>query len=237
MAVAAREQAAVEVVDLETSSLRELNQRLHDLARTPGPTHWRILNPNGAHAVACGIDADVEVEIEGHVGYYCAGMNKQATVRVHGNASTGLAENMMSGLVVVDGNASQSAGATGRGGLLVVRGDASARCGISMKGIDIVVAGSVGHMSAFMAQTGCLVVCGDAGEALGDSIYEARLYVRGSVASLGADCIEKELRPEHAGQLTGLLVSAGIEADPADFRRYGSARQLYNFTIDNAGAY
>ena len=48
-----------------------------------------------------------------------------------------------------------------------------------MKGIDIVVRGSVGHMSAFMAQTGCLVVCGDAGEALGDSIYEARLYVRG----------------------------------------------------------
>ena len=103
----------------------------------------------------------------------------------------------MSGRVVVDGNVSQSAGATGRGGLLVVRGNASSRCGISMKGIDIVVGGSVGHMSAFMAQTGCLVVCGDAGEALGDSIYEARLYVRGSVASLGADCIEKEMRDEH----------------------------------------
>ena len=52
-----------------------------------------------------------------------------------------------------------------------------------MKGVDIVVRGSVGHMSAFMAQSGCLVVCGDAGEALGDSIYEARLYVRGAVES------------------------------------------------------
>ncbi len=236
MAVAAREQA-VEVVDLDATPLRELNQRLHDLARAPGPNAWRVLNPNGAHAVACGIDADVEVEIEGHVGYYCAGMNKRATVRVHGNAGPGVAENMMSGLVVVDGNASQSAGATGRGGLLVIRGDASARCGISMKGIDIVVGGSVGHMSAFMAQTGCLVVCGDAGEALGDSIYEARLYVRGQVAGLGADCVEKELRDEHAAQLVGLLDAAGIEADPADFRRYGSARQLYNFKIDNAGSY
>ncbi len=232
-----REEAAVEIVDLATTPLRELNQRLHDLSRAPGPAHWRVLNPNGAHAVAAGIDADVEVEIDGHVGYYCAGMNKRATVRVHGNASTGLAENMMSGLVVVDGNASQSAGATGRGGLLVVRGDASARCGISMKGVDIVVQGSVGHMSAFMAQTGCLVVCGDAGEALGDSIYEARLYVRGSVASLGADCVEKELREEHAAQLRGLLEAAGVDADPAEFRRYGSARQLYNFRIDNAGAY
>ena len=106
-----------------------------------------------------------------------------------------------------------------------------------MKGIDIVVGGSVGHMSAFMAQTGCLVVCGDAGDALGDSIYEARLYVRGSVASLGADCIEKEMRDEHVAQVAGLLEAAGIDADPAAFRRYGSARQLYNFKIDNAGAY
>ena len=29
---------------------------------------------------------------------------------------------------------------------------------------------------------------------LGDSIYEARLFVRGTVKSLGADCIEKEMR-------------------------------------------
>ncbi len=231
-------ETTVEVVDLEETSVRELNQRLHDLAGgEPGPRHWRVLNPNGAHAVACGLDAEIEVEILGHVGYYCAGMNKLATVRVGGNASTGIAENMMSGLVVVEGNASQSAGATGRGGLLVVRGDASSRCGISMKGIDIVVGGSVGHMSAFMAQTGCLVVCGDAGDALGDSIYEARLYVRGSVAGLGADCVEKELRDEHRAQIAGLLDAAAIDADPADFRRFGSARQLYNFKIDNAGAY
>jgi hypothetical protein len=80
-------------------------------------------------------------------------------------------------------------------------------------------------------------VCGDAGEALGDSIYEARLYVRGDVASLGADCIEKEMRDEHVVQVRGLLAAAGIDADPADFRRYGSARQLYTFKVDNAAAY
>jgi methylamine---glutamate N-methyltransferase subunit B len=235
-AIAARE-AAVEVVDLEATPLRELNRRLHELAQTPGPTHWRILNPNGAHAVACGIDADVEIEVDGHVGYYCAGMNKHATVRVHGNAGPGVAENVMSGLVFVEGNASQSAAATGRGGLVVIRGEASSRCGVSMKGVDIVVGGSVGHMSAFMAQTGRLVVCGDAGEALGDSIYEARLFVRGTVASLGADCIEKELREEHVEEVASLLEQAGIEADPRAFRRYGSARQLYNFHVDHAGSY
>jgi methylamine---glutamate N-methyltransferase subunit B len=223
----------VEVVDLAATSLRELNQRLHDAEGG----RFRIVNPNGAHAVACGVKTPLEIEIVGHVGYYCAGMNQRANVHVRGNAGTGVAENIMSGSVVVDGNASQSAGATGRGGLVVVRGDAAARCGISMKGVDIVVGGSVGHMSAFMAQRGCLVVCGDAGDALGDSIYETHIYVRGEVKGLGADCIEKELRENHVAELRSLLERAGVAADPSEFRRYGSARQLYTFKIDNAGAY
>jgi glutamate synthase domain-containing protein 3 len=144
---------------------------------------------------------------------------------------------MMSGMVHVSGNASESAGATAHGGLLVIEGDASSRCGISMKGVDIVVGGSVGHMSAFMAQSGNLVICGDADDALGDSIYEAILYVRGEVASLGADCIEKEMRPEHMGKLKEILETSSLKADPTEFRRYGSARTLYNFDIDNADAY
>jgi glutamate synthase domain-containing protein 3 len=235
-AVAAASVGTVETVDLAVTPLRELNQRLHDVARTgDGSRNWRVLHPNGAHALACGLDAEVEVEIEGHAGYYCAGMNQRATIRVHGSVGTGAAENMMSGVVVVDGNASQSAGATAHGGLLVVHGDASARCAISLKGADIVVRGSVGHLSAFMAQTGRLVVCGDAGEALGDSIYEARLYVAGEVAGLGADCVEKEMRAEHIGEVRELLERSGIEdVDPASFRRYGSARELYTFKIDNA---
>ena len=231
-------ETTAEVVDLASTPLRDLNQRLHDLVHDPtAPRRWRVLNPNGAHALACGIDAEIEVDVEGHVGYYCAGMNKLAAVRVHGNAGPGLAENMMSGTVVVDGRASQSAGATAHGGLLVIRGDAAARCGISMKGVDIVVGGSVGHLSGFMAQAGRLVVCGDAGEALGDSIYEARLYVRGSVAGLGADCVEKELEDEHRAELSELLARAELDVDPKEFRRYGSARRLYNFHVDNAGAY
>src|SRR3954447_8012189 len=225
----------VETVDLATTPLRELNARLHGADVAP---RWRVVHPQGAHAVAVGIDAGIEVDVDGHVGYYCAGMNQLATVRVHGNAGVGLAENIMSGTVCVDGYAGQSCAATGRGGLVVVQGDASARCGISMKGVDIVVRGSVGHMSAFMAQRGRLVVCGDAGEALGDSIYEARLYVRGAVAGLGADCVEKEMRDEHAAELRELLQAAEVEdVDASAFRRYGSARQLYNFHPDNAAAY
>jgi glutamate synthase domain-containing protein 3 len=222
----------LETLDLETLPLREVNARLQ--AATEG--HFEITRPDGAHALAVGLTAPIAVEIRGHTGYYTAGMNQAAAVTIHGNAGPGLAENMMSGSVRVTGNASQYAGATGHGGLLVIEGHASSRCGISMKGIDIVVGGDVGHMSAFMAQAGRLVVLGDAGADFGDSLYEARLYVRGEVKSLGADCIEKPLLAEHIDELTRLLGRAGMDADPLTFRRYGSARKLYNFTIDDAGA-
>jgi glutamate synthase domain-containing protein 3 len=119
----------------------------------------------------------------------------------------------------------------------ILDGNASARCGISMKGVDIVVKGSIGPMSAFMAQSGRLVVLGDAGDALGDSIYETHIYVRGSVKSLGADCVAKEMRAEHLAELAELLAAAGVDARPEEFSRYGSGRTLYNFHVDNAGAY
>ncbi len=224
----------MQTFDLEADGLRALNETLHAQADATNQTQWDIINPKGSHAIAVGLDAPIDVNVKGSTGYYCAGMNKQATVTVHGSAGPGVAENMMSGTVVIEGDASQYAGATGHGGTLVIKGNASSRCGISMKGIDIVVHGNVGHMSAFMAQSGNLVVCGDAGDALGDSIYEARLFVRGSVKSLGADCIEKEMRPEHLEILADLLERGGCEAKPEEFKRYGSARKLYNFNIDNA---
>jgi glutamate synthase domain-containing protein 3 len=226
-------------IDLAQTSLRNLNETFHRLPSDTNETHWRVLNPRGQHAVAVGVNTAILIEIEGHVGYYCAGMNQHATIIVDGNAGQGVAENMMSGRVHVKGDASQAAGATGCGGLLVVDGNASARCGISMKGIDIVVKGSVGHMSAFMAQAGNLVVLGDAGESLGDSIYEAHVYVRGEVKGLGSDCIQKPLLEHHKAELHRVLNAAGINGavDIGGFRRYGSARRLYHFHIDNIESY
>jgi glutamate synthase domain-containing protein 3 len=225
------------VIDLAATPVRELNGALHGLPPNTNETHWEVVNPGGRHSLAVGIDAPVTIEIAGHAGYYCGGMNKLATIQVAGNVGVGVGENMMSGEIRVAGDASQAAGATGRGGLLVIDGNASARCGISMKGIDIVVKGSIGPMSAFMAQEGNLVVLGDAGEALGDSIYEARLFVRGTVKSLGTDCVEKELGPEDRAALEGVLARAGLDVPAEAFKFYGSARRLYHFHVDNVDAY
>ncbi len=226
----------MQTYDLKDAGVRELNQALHQAEADKA--EFRVSNPNGKHSVAVGAMHSTQVDIDGHVGYYCAGMNQNADITVHGNAGSGCAENIMSGTVRIKGSASQYCAATGHGGLVVVEGDTSSRCGISMKGVNIVVGGSIGNLSAFMAQSGCLVVCGDAGEALGDSAYEARFYVGGEVASLGADCIEKPMEDEHREQLKELLEAAGMgDVDISGFRRYGSARQLYSFNIDNAGEY
>jgi len=227
----------MKLFDLEESGLRALNQSLHEQTDSTNQIDWHIKNPKGKHAIAVGLDAPINIKIDGSTGYYCGGMNKQAHIYVNGSVGPGAAENMMSGRIIVEGDASQYAGATGNGGLLVIKGNSASRCGISMKGIDIVVHGNVGHMSAFMGQSGNLVVLGDAGEALGDSLYEAKLFIKGSVQSLGTDCVEKEMRSEHLKTLSILLAEAEADAKPEDFRRYGSARELYHFKIDNASDY
>jgi len=217
--------------DLATQPLRQLNYFLHH-ELPEGELHLLVKNPDGAHNIAVGVDAPIDIEIEGHVGYYAAGMNQQARVTVHGNAGPAVAENMMSGRVHVKGFASVAAGASGQGGLLVIDGHASLRCGISMKGIDIVVAGNVGDFSAFMAQEGRLVICGDGGDALGDSLYEAVIYIRGRIKSLGADAHEEPMSERDYAAVGELLAAAGFDHDPREFRRVASMRSLYHWNAD-----
>jgi glutamate synthase domain-containing protein 3 len=222
--------AAVLQFDLRKDTVRGLNDYLHK--RLDGAARVRVLNPDGAHSIAVGVDAPIRIDIEGHAGYYAAGMNKQAEVTIHGNAGPGVAEGMSSGRVHVKGFASVAAGAAAHGGLLVIDGDASLRCGISMKGIDIVVGGSVGDYTAFMAQAGRIVVCGDAGDALGDSLYEAVIYVRGKVKSFGADAHEEPMQESDFSAVKDLLLQAGLDYNPREFRRVASMRTLYNWNAD-----
>ena len=218
--------------DLAATSLREFNRFLHKEAVERGVSHVTVLHPDGAHNIAVGLNAPVRVDIEGHAGYYAAGMLQHGEVTIHGNAGTGVAENMMSGKVHVKGFASVSAGASAHGGLLVVDGDTSLRCGISLKGGDIVVGGSVGSFSGFMAQAGRMVICGNAGDALGDSLYEAVIYVRGKIKSLGADARIEAMTDSDYQVVGELLAAAGFSYDPKEFKRVASAKSLYHWNAD-----
>ncbi len=220
----------VKQFDLATTPLREVNRFLHAVGNGSGRV--KILNADGAHSIAAGLDAPIEVEVDGHAGYYLGGMNKSASITVHGNAGPGVGENMMSGTIRVEGFASTAAGASAHGGTLIIHGDAALRCGISLKGGDIVVGGSVGSFSAFMAQAGRIVICGDAGDALGDSLYEAVIYVRGNVRSLGADARFEDMSEADYSTVRELLARARFDFDAREFKRVASAKSLYHWNAD-----
>ena len=92
-------------IDLNKTTLRELNSKLHQSKENE---KWLVTNPKGNHAIAVGLDNFINVKIDGSTGYYCAGMNKKASIQVNGSVGPGVAENMMSGKLIVEGNASQA---------------------------------------------------------------------------------------------------------------------------------
>jgi glutamate synthase domain-containing protein 3 len=104
----------MKTIDLSIASVRDLNQALHDQVNNVEDREWVVTHSDGKHNLAVGVSEAVSIDIQGHAGYYCAGMNQKASITVHGNVGVGVAENMMSGMVRVKGSASQAAGATAR---------------------------------------------------------------------------------------------------------------------------
>ena len=70
----------MQIIDMAVTPLRDLNATLQAQAEATNLTAWEIDNPRGSHAIAVGLDAPIDVTVKGSTGYYCAGMNKQATV-------------------------------------------------------------------------------------------------------------------------------------------------------------
>jgi len=221
-------------VNCQGRSSREINAEIKRQVRE-GENPIVVRNPGARHNLGVAILQPVTVQIDGSVGYYCAGLIDGATVEIAGSAGWGLAESMMSGHVKVRGSAGNGAAAAIRGGTVVICGDAAARLGISMKGGTVIVAGNCGYMAGFMAQKGTLIVCGDGGEAFGDSMYETVCYVGGKIANLGTDAVIEQLSPGDAESLD-LVLAQHFDSDArrklpagADFKKVVAGRKLWNF--------
>jgi methylamine---glutamate N-methyltransferase subunit B len=227
--------ATVTELDLAALSVREVNRTLRGL---PSGSSVRIRSARGQHNLAVGLEQEIDVEIDGPAGYYAGGLGKAAAVTVRGSAGWGAGENLMSGSVVVHGDASQSAAASAHGGLVAIHGDASLRAGISLKGGTLAVAGSVGRYCGFLAQAGTILIGGDAAAGLGDSLYEAVVYVAGQVRDLGTDARVEDLTADDIARVRAICDAAGFDHIDADnVTRVASAKQLYHFDTQHAGAY
>jgi glutamate synthase domain-containing protein 3 len=222
------------VVNCEGRTTREINVEIKQQVKQ-GENHIVVRNPGARHNLGVAILAPVTLQLEGSVGYYCAGLIDGAKFEVAGSAGWGLAESMMNGQVVVRGSAGNGAAAAIRGGTVVIHGDAAARLGISMKGGTVIVAGNCGYMAAFMAQKGTLIVCGDAGEAFADSMYETVCYVGGKIAELGNDAVMETPSTDDAQSIDSLLARyldpdarKGLPAG-REFKKVVAGRKLWNF--------
>ena len=69
-------------LDLKKKKLREVNSFLQNIDRKDNQRKFDILNPQGQHAICAGLTEDIEVNIKGHTGYYCAGMNKKLILKL-----------------------------------------------------------------------------------------------------------------------------------------------------------
>ena len=81
-------------LNLKKETLRKVNETLQSIDRKSNKKIFKISNPDGNHAICAGLKDEIEVTIDGHTGYYCAGMNMNANIIVNGNVGTGVAENM-----------------------------------------------------------------------------------------------------------------------------------------------
>jgi glutamate synthase domain-containing protein 3 len=215
-------------IDCGELGVRAINRAIR-AAIASGTTRIRLVRPAARHNLGVALPEGVELEIEGSVGYYVAGLNDGATVTVRGEAGWGAGESMRDGTVVIDGNAGNAVAASIRSGTVVVRGDASTRAGIAMKGGLLLVGGSVGPMAGFMMQKGILVVCGNAAVGLADSMYAGTIFLGGRHAELGADAVVEDPTPADRELVAAALAYWKVPAPKAGFRKLVAGRKLWNF--------
>ena len=220
---------------------RYVNSMQNCMRCRPTPTRRTgpYANPGGKHALACGLDKPITVEIGGHVGYYCAGMNELATVIVNGNAGVGVAENMMSGHRSCQGRCEpgrrrhrsrRSSGDRRQciGSLRHIHeGHRHRREGLDRS--DERIHGAIRKSCRAWRRRG-----------------RARRFHLRSAAVRQGQCGEPRHRLRRKGRwgrttghsLPSVLTKAdlaGVSID--DFKLYGSARRLYHFHVDNVDSY
>jgi glutamate synthase domain-containing protein 3 len=215
------------VIDGANLDTRHINAAIRN-GIAAGHKRIRLLNPGSKHSLAPAIFEDVDLTIEGSVGYFGVTIGDGIRAHITGRAGWSLAEGMMSGEIVVEKNAGSSTAASLRGGTVVVKGSVGGRTGIQQKGGTIVVGGDSGFLTGFMMQRGRMIICGNVGRAAGDSMYEGEIFVGGQIASLGVDTLLVQPTELELAEVRAELQRYGLPAD-RDWKKIAAGKALYNY--------
>jgi len=180
-------------IDASGVHYRELNRRVKEAAAA-GERDIVLDNVNGQRYIGTGVDAELNIEINGVPGNDLAAFMNGPRIRVAANGQDGIGNTMNAGSVVVHGMAGDVLGYGMRGGRIFIRDDVGYRVGIHMKEykkqVPVLVAGgcAADFFGEYMAG-GILVLLGLsrppgkplAGDYLGTGMHGGVIYLRGEV--------------------------------------------------------
>ena len=220
-------------IDAEGMSYRKLNSLLREqLPENGNKRRFQLYNVRGQRYIGEGLNAKVEIIIEGVAGNDLAAFAEDVDIRVYGNVQDGVANTMGSGKIVVHGSAGDILGYSMRGGSVIILGDAGYRAGIHMKGYqhkqpNIVIGGSAGDFLGEYMAGGRIVVLGlnstrdkIVGNNLGAGMHGGKIYIRDQVSQhkICQSVQAAPLNPEDKEELQQLIqqFSQQLERDITD---------------------
>jgi glutamate synthase domain-containing protein 3 len=171
------------VINAEGVHYKKLNEDIHQ-ALAGGERQVALNNVRGQRYIGVGLDAGVEIDINGVPGNDLAAFMNGAVIKVNGNVQDGVGNTMNAGKIIVHGDAGDILCYAMRGGKVFIEGDVGYRSGI--------------HMKAYQDNFPVLVIGGVAGDYLGE-------YMAGGVIVL----LNLADRPQPAGYLVGTGMHGG----------------------------
>ncbi|MFH1125501.1 MAG: tributyrin esterase [Candidatus Altiarchaeota archaeon] len=209
----------MKVLDLEGMTPRQANKLIKEEALKEKKIV--IESPHSIHFLCAGLDLEKEVELEvnGDLGYYAASMINNVKVKINGRAGWYPADNMTSGEVEIMGDGGDGAGQGMYGGTLIVHGNTNSRTGQLMKNGLIIVKGNSGFMTGLYMMNGKIIVCSDLEEYAGESIIGGAIYFGGGYKSLGKNAKVEEVSDEEIQWLKKTLEQHSMKKDAKKFKK------------------
>ncbi len=203
------------VIDANNMGEKELNRTIKEQAAF----HDKLIidNPDSRHNICAGLTEDVNIEINGSVGYFVGTMVNEPKIHVKGNAGWFAGDNMTEGELIIEGTAGDGAGQGIYGGTVIVKGSTGSRTGEIMKGGTVIIGGNSGFMTGLLMMGGRLIILGDATDDVGESIMRGTIYVLGDVKSLGKNAAMEKTTLEDQNELKEILTKYGFEIADKDY--------------------
>jgi len=172
-----------EIIDSSSYNSRKLNKHLRSLKND----HKKILikNPHSLHFIAAGCIRDIDLIINGSVGYYPATCGDKLRMHVYGNGGWYVGDNMTSGTLIVEGDVGDGVAQGNYGAKVIIKGDATARTAQLHKRGMLIVGGKTSSMTGLFMMGGTIIILGDSGTNTGEMIVGGEIFVAGEIESLG----------------------------------------------------